>query len=144
MLRNGASLSCSSSTQGAGEVGRAGLLQDRAAAGARLERDHALELEEAQRLPQGAATGLVALEHGPLGQEQVAGLELGGDDVADDALRNQHGRLGRARGPVETRCDLAHVRRHPLDTPDSSALEQRAPSHDEPTVHLHRLSRHNR
>jgi len=67
-----------------------GVLQYRPAAGAGLERDYALELQQSQRLAERGPARLILLEHGPLGHEQVAWLEPALDDVAHDSPGHQH------------------------------------------------------
>jgi hypothetical protein len=76
--------------QGAGQVRGGRVHQDGAAARARLERDDALELQQPQCLAQRAAAGLVGLQHGPLGRQQVSRAQTRAPDVAHDPLRHQH------------------------------------------------------
>src|ERR1700744_1065122 len=64
--------------------------QNRTAARSRLERDDALKLEEAQRLPQGAAPGLVGLQHGLLWRQKIPWAYTTPCDIANDALGDQH------------------------------------------------------
>ena len=58
----------------AGEVGRVRVHEHRTAPWSGLEGDHSLELQQPQRFSQGAAAGLVLLEHRPLGPSRSPGF----------------------------------------------------------------------
>ena len=70
---------------GAREVARVEGSDERTAAGAALDVDDALDLEQAQRLAQRLAADLVPYEHLGLGQESVTDADAAREDVVDDA-----------------------------------------------------------
>ncbi len=113
--------------RGAGEVGRLDRAHDRPAAGARLEPDEPLYLEQAEGFPQGTAADGVLLGHRRLERQPRAGSQTEGDDVVHDvegdplrclgsatavvALDVADGHLGSARGPPRSR-EFAILRGH--------------------------------
>ena len=66
------------------EVVRSGNVHDGAAAGAGLDPECALELEEAERLPHGGARHAELLDHPVLGGELRAGSQAPAPDLADE------------------------------------------------------------
>ena len=85
--------------QRAGEVAAVRRVDHRPAAGARLDAQHALQLEVAQRLAQRAARDAVALDHLLLGEQLVARREAAAVDLAHDVLgQDRRGFRAPARG----------------------------------------------